>query len=403
MTPARKILMQTISDNIYKYSPIVIYGESGSGKSFFLKNLCKKLQADGIIKEYNIQYAWDFINGFIEAVSKYKTDEWHKKQLSSEIIIIDDFQFLSGKMSTQEEMLQILKTSQKPVIITTDINLSSRENILDDIKSFFDEGTRINLDFPSQKDISDFLEAKIQERNICISNDAKNWLFDREIKNFTLAKGVLKTLELSCRISEKSIELKECKNIVNSILPQNENIKKTEAITSQSVSPEECNSDVKISKYSDKIKNYIQNYLDKNDWYYSFDEKRGRFYTGVKLDCVLKKCDITICIHENYYMVYGMIALGAEKNIINNVSEYLNRANFGTRIGNFELDYSDGEIRYKICVDCGDDCDCMPSESVIERSVEFPGVMFEEYGNGLVQVIFGMMTPEEVLRTSDEN
>ena len=36
------------------------------------------------------------------------------------------------------------------------------------------------------------------------------------------------------------------------------------------------------------------------------------------------------------------------------MAEFLTRANFGMLIGNFEMDYSDGEVRYKTSVDLED-------------------------------------------------
>jgi len=33
------------------------------------------------------------------------------------------------------------------------------------------------------------------------------------------------------------------------------------------------------------------------------------------------------------------------------VAEFINRANYGIIIGNFEMDFADGEIRYKTSID----------------------------------------------------
>ena len=153
--------------------------------------------------------------------------------------------------------------------------------------------------------------------------------------------------------------------------------------------------------YSEQIKNCIQNYLDKNEWYYTFDEEDIFFRAGIKIDGKLSRCDLIIDIGKSFYLVYAKIALSADPNNINAVSEYLHRANFGLKLGSFELDHSDGEIRYKMYVDCGDDCDCMPSESVIRRSLEMPASMLEIYGDGLMRVLLGVATPEEAIEEAE--
>ena len=154
--------------------------------------------------------------------------------------------------------------------------------------------------------------------------------------------------------------------------------------------------------YSEQIKNCIQNYLDQNKWYYTFDEEDTYFKAGIKIDGKLSRCDLIIDIGKSFYLVYAKIALSADPTNINAVSEYLHRANFGLKLGSFELDHSDGEIRYKMYVDCGDDCDCMPSESVIRRSLEMPASMLEIYGDGLMRVLLGVATPEEAIEEAEQ-
>lgn len=155
--------------------------------------------------------------------------------------------------------------------------------------------------------------------------------------------------------------------------------------------------------YSEKIKDCIQNYFEKNDWYYILhsDEEVTYFKAGIKLDSKLRRCDIIVDIRDDYYLSYAKIALGADENSMVAVSEYLHRVNFGLKLGCFELDPSDGEIRYKMYVDCGDDCDCMPTESVICRSIELPASMVEKYGDGLMQVLLGQATPEEASEAAE--
>ena len=153
--------------------------------------------------------------------------------------------------------------------------------------------------------------------------------------------------------------------------------------------------------HSEVLKNHIQSFLERDGWNYKFDETKEMFKTGIKLDGKLKRCDILIDLHEDYYIVYGLIDITADKESIHKVAEFLHRANYGLKWGNFELDYSDGSISFKILVDCGDDCDCLPSDSVIERSLQYPAIVLEEYGDSLLGVMFDFMTPEEAIRKAE--
>ncbi len=153
--------------------------------------------------------------------------------------------------------------------------------------------------------------------------------------------------------------------------------------------------------YSKLIKACIQEYLDGINWRYSFDEEQGVFKMGVNMSGKLKSCDISILVRENYYILYAGISLSADEGCMNAISGYIHRVNYGLRFGSFEFDLRDGEIRYKMCVDCGKDCDCLPSESVVERSVNIPIAMLEKYGDGLLGIMFAGMTAEDAIKMAE--
>lgn len=154
--------------------------------------------------------------------------------------------------------------------------------------------------------------------------------------------------------------------------------------------------------YSHSIKNAIQAYLEQENWKYSFDEEDAVFRVRIRMDGKLKRCDISAYVYDDHYLVYGEIAIGAVTDNIEAVAEYLHRVNCRTKYGSFEFDYEDGSVQFKVFTDCGDDCDCIPSMSIIERSIQMPAFMFEEYGDGLLSVVFGYATPTEALQANQD-
>ena len=140
--------------------------------------------------------------------------------------------------------------------------------------------------------------------------------------------------------------------------------------------------------YSHTIADQINEFLVDDDWNFSFDEQKGVFTFTVTLHSKLRQLRYIIKVGSDHYTVYAYSPIGAEskdKQMMAEMAEYICRANYNTKNGNFELDMSDGEIRYKVYVDC-EDIDL--SRSVIRNSIITPTMMFEFYGNGLVDVIF---------------
>lgn len=76
------------------------------------------------------------------------------------------------------------------------------------------------------------------------------------------------------------------------------------------------------------------------------------------------------------------------------VAEYITRANYGMWIGNFELDYEDGEVRYKSSVHYEG---TTLAEPLIRNAVQDSLQTMEEYLPGLRDVIEGRASPAEAI------
>lgn len=94
-------------------------------------------------------------------------------------------------------------------------------------------------------------------------------------------------------------------------------------------------------------------------------------------------------------VIYSVSPINAPVHQIERVMEFITRANYGMIMGNFELDYSDGEIRYKTSIDVEND----------ELSVELLRNMFsanvlimDRYMQGVLSVIYGKMDPKAAIR-----
>jgi hypothetical protein len=147
--------------------------------------------------------------------------------------------------------------------------------------------------------------------------------------------------------------------------------------------------------YSTQIANTVRKFLTADDWNYSFDDEKGIFTFNLSIKTKLKKLSYRVVVNDNGYSVYAAIALGAD-DCLHEMAEFVCRANYGLRNGNFELDFRDGEIRYKCYVNCDGQ---MPTNEIVKDSIYIPYYMMKRYGDGIVSVLFGNQTPEEAIRS----
>jgi len=151
--------------------------------------------------------------------------------------------------------------------------------------------------------------------------------------------------------------------------------------------------------YSDQIANSINRLFKQMDLHYDFDKENGRFSYNVYVDCRLQSIRTVIHVYDEFFIVYAYCPIKADirdEAMMNAVSEFINRANYGMCTGNFEFDFRDGEIRYKIYVNCEDGV--MPSKELLGYNIFYcPYMRLETYADGLLNVMFGGMSAQEAV------
>ena len=76
------------------------------------------------------------------------------------------------------------------------------------------------------------------------------------------------------------------------------------------------------------------------------------------------------------------------------MSELLTRINYGLRLGNFELDFSDGEIRYKTSIRVKDD---RVTTALIKHLVYANVGMMDEYLPSIMALLYGNLSPQDAI------
>ena len=92
------------------YNPLLIYGESGLGKTHLLYAIANHIIKDH--PDFHIVYVKgdQFTNELIAAVKEGRNVEFRSKYRNADLFLMDDIQFIAGKDSTQEEFFHTFNT-----------------------------------------------------------------------------------------------------------------------------------------------------------------------------------------------------------------------------------------------------------------------------------------------------
>ena len=155
-------------------------------------------------------------------------------------------------------------------------------------------------------------------------------------------------------------------------------------------------------RYSAEVATSVRNYLENDKWNFSFDEVKGVFRFDLKVGGRINKITYTILIGNNNFIVYTTLPIAVNVNdteMLNRMMEFEIKVNHNDlNNGHFELDMEDGEIGYKIFVDCTDGN--IPSEEIIKKSIYCPATVFERYTEGILSIIFYDSTADEAIEKS---
>lgn len=142
--------------------------------------------------------------------------------------------------------------------------------------------------------------------------------------------------------------------------------------------------------HQEALFNIVKQYLDSQGWNYTSDINRYRFDFSMGIGGKLNSCRMIIAAEDNGIVFLAFSPLNADEASRASVAEYLTRANYGLKSGNFEMDYSDGEIHYKNYLRCSE---TIPSLSEVEFTTDICFLMFKKYGDGLAKNLFGFGDP----------
>lgn len=151
-----------------------------------------------------------------------------------------------------------------------------------------------------------------------------------------------------------------------------------------------------------RILDIVGHFLEEDDWPVSQVEGRTVYKTGFEGKNGQFTCYAQERIEQEQFVFYSIFPVRTAENKMDEVAEFITRANYGMIIGNFELDYSDGEIRYKTSVDVED---VELAEPLIRHMVYANVLTMDKYFPGLMRLLYAGISPvdaiEEVEKTDE--
>jgi chromosomal replication initiator protein len=218
-----------VSENISHYNPLYIYGGVGMGKTHLLNSIGLELK-----KSHKVMFisAERFMYQFVKSIKANDMVKFKEYFRNTDILLIDDIQFMNGKEAMQEEFFHTfnaLLDKGSQIILSADRAPNKLSRIQERIKSRFSGGLVVDIQNPDYELRKKIVERKTIELNNLYADQIK---ISKEIQDFISTEittsirelvGAINRIVSFSRIYNKVPNLTETKVVLKDLLNLAEN------------------------------------------------------------------------------------------------------------------------------------------------------------------------------------
>jgi len=179
------------------FNPLFIYGASGLGKTHLLYAIRHAIEKK--YPHYNIVVVKgdDFTNELIFAIRQGKNIEFREKYRGADMFLMDDIQFIAGKVETQEEFFNTFNTLYelgKQVVFTSDRPPQEIHRLEDRLKNRFESGLLADIHPPDDLLRIAIIRNKADQLGVILPDDVTNYIAEKLTSNVRQLEGAVKKL-----------------------------------------------------------------------------------------------------------------------------------------------------------------------------------------------------------------
>ncbi len=207
------------------YNPLVIYGNSGVGKTHLMMAIKNHIQKKFPAKKIEYIRGEEFTNNLIKALQEGKIgigsidDFRHIRTV--DVLLMDDIHFIAGKDSTQEEFFNTFETltrEHKQIVVTCDRPPRDIKTLEERIRSRLESGLMADITPPDFETRVGIIKTKANLLNLNLEDNIVYFIAEHIKMNTRQLEGVVKKLQAYVNLSEKSPTISVVQGFIRDII-----------------------------------------------------------------------------------------------------------------------------------------------------------------------------------------
>ncbi|MFY9198917.1 MAG: chromosomal replication initiator protein DnaA [Acutalibacteraceae bacterium] len=179
------------------YNPLFIYGNSGLGKTHLLNAICYEIKDNNPDSKIIYTTGEDFTNELVSSIQNKTMGEFHNKYRTVDALLVDDVQFIGGKIQTEEEFFHTFNTlaqANKQIVLTSDRPPKEIQTLEDRIRTRFESGLLADIQPPDIETRMAIIRRKADMFNLAIPDEVVQYLAEKIKSNIRQLEGAVKKL-----------------------------------------------------------------------------------------------------------------------------------------------------------------------------------------------------------------
>ena len=218
-----------VSENISHYNPLYIYGGVGMGKTHLLNSIGLEVKRNNKVMFISAER---FMYQFVKSIKSNDMVKFKEYFRNTDILLIDDIQFISGKEAMQEEFFHTfnaLLDKGSQIIVSADRAPNKLSRIQERIKSRFSGGLVVDIQKPDLELRKKIVENKTEElnalysRQLQVSKEIQDFISNEITGSVRELVGAINRVVSFSRIYNKVPNLAETKIVLKDLLNLVEN------------------------------------------------------------------------------------------------------------------------------------------------------------------------------------
>ncbi len=203
------------------YNPLFIYGDSGLGKTHLLHAIGH--YARRLLPHLRVRYvnSEEFTNDFINSIRDDRTSRFQSRYRDVDVLLIDDIQFLQGKVQTQEEFFHTfnaLHNASKQVVITSDLPPKQLSGFEGRLRSRFEWGLITDVQPPDLETRIAILRKKAIQEKMSAPDDVLEFIASRISTNIRELEGALIRVTAFASLNKQPVSLELAEIVLRDLL-----------------------------------------------------------------------------------------------------------------------------------------------------------------------------------------